>query len=135
MANIETDGEVLLAENHSALEVLHALLKEVTDAFPDALSGAGLPTNTKTFRRTYPEVLPLFEAARLASPQRHAIALYLARALQNHIVWQDNSGRSLLHDALTASVPALPLKMHTFAGEPGWQPSFVYQGSAGKPRS
>jgi len=121
-------GHVLLAEDHSALGVLHMLLTDAVAAFPDALGAVDLPADQAVFRSSYPEALPRFEVARLASVQRLEIARHIETAQQQYIVWQDGSGQRPLHEALKDPVAPLPLKMHSFEGEPGWQPSLVYRG-------
>ena len=128
MANPQFVRGVLLAEHHGALQVLHTVLAGATAAFPDALGTAGLPVTAEAFRGVYSEVLPQFEAARLASQQRYEIAHHLMTALQRHIVWQDDSGQRSLHEALSEPAAPLPLEMHAFEGESGWQPSIVYRG-------
>ena len=128
MSNDQADGQVLLAENRSASEVLHTLLAEAAAAFPDPFRTVSLPTDPDIFRTVYPDVLPRFEAARLASAERHEIARHVTAALQQHILWRADSGPRPLHEALAEPAAALPLKMHAFDGEPGWQPSLVYRG-------
>ncbi|MCZ6710695.1 MAG: hypothetical protein O7B25_10055 [Gammaproteobacteria bacterium] len=128
MANPKSGGSVLLAEHHSALKVLHTLLADATAAFPNALGAAELPATPQAFRSIYPDVLPRFEAARLASQERYQIAHHLMTALQQYIFWQDDSGQRPLHEALTEPAAPLSLEMHAFDGEAGWQPSLVYQG-------
>ena len=127
MANCPSGG-VVLAGSHSASSALHAVLAETEAAFPSALLDAGLPENHEVFRRTYPEVLPRYEAARLASTRRADIARYLAGALRKVVVWRGSAGDLPLHDALEVTASALPLQMHAFAGAPGWRPSVVYRG-------
>ncbi len=120
MSKPQSNGEVLLAEDHSALTVLHALLADAAAAFPEALGAVGLPADPRAFRSVYPETLPLFEAARLASAQRHEIARHVMAAQQRYVVWQDSSGKRPLHEALRESAAPLPLQTHTFDGDPGW---------------
>jgi len=128
MSNDQALGQVQLAEDSSASVVLHTLLTDAVTSFPDAFRTVGLPADPDVFRKVYPDVLPRFEAARQASAERHEIARHVIAALQQHIVWRDDSGPRPLHEALTKPAAALPLKMHAFGGEPGWQPGLVYRG-------
>ncbi|MFP6836786.1 MAG: hypothetical protein VB948_11860 [Pseudomonadales bacterium] len=128
MANPDSGGSVLLAGHHSALEVLHALLADATAAFPNTLGAAGLPATLEAFRSVYADVLPRFEAARLAGQERYEIAHHLMTGLQQYILWDDDSRQRLLHEALEEPAAPLPLEMHVFDGKAGWQPSLVYRG-------
>ena len=128
MSNDQAVGQVLLADNQSASGVLHTLLTDALAAFPSAFAAVNLPADPHRFRKVYPDVLPQFEAARHASPQRHEIARHMMSTLQQHIVWQDDSGSRPLYEALKESAAALPLNMHTFGGQAGWRPSLVYRG-------
>ena len=92
MPNLQPSGEVLLAEQRSASTVLQAVLADGIAAFPEALAAVSLPEDPKAFRKAYPELLPDYEAARLASPERNAIARHLVTALKQHVVWQDGAG-------------------------------------------
>lgn len=128
MSNDQMGGQVLLAEDHSASVVLHTLINDAAAAFPTALGALSLPAESKRFRKEYPEILPRFEATRQANIQRHEIARHMMNALQQHIVWRDNSGARPLNEVLGESTPALALQMHTFGGKPGWHPNLVYRG-------
>ncbi len=121
-------GQVLLAEDLSASELMHRLLTDAASAFPEALGAARLPADPGEFRNVYPDILPGFEAARLASAQSHQIARHIVAAQQQYVVWQDALGQRPLHEAIIESSAPLPLKTHTFDGEPGWQASLVYRG-------
>ena len=118
----------MLAERRSALEVLHALLADAAASFPEALAAAEPPAEARVFRRTYPDVLPSFEAARLASRERVEIARHIVTALRDFVFWQDDSGSRPLHEALSEAAAPLPLEARCFAEEPGWSPSLVYGG-------
>ena len=128
MSNSQSQGQVVLAEDNSALVVLHKLLIGAATTYPEAFVAVGLPADPKTFRRDYPEVLPQFEAARLASANSQEIAGHLVTALQQYVVWKDPTGTRSLADALSQPAEPLALSMHAFEGESGWQASLVYQG-------
>ncbi|MDH3641610.1 MAG: hypothetical protein OES38_05910 [Gammaproteobacteria bacterium] len=128
MNNPKPHGAVLLAEQQPASAVLHAVLADTAAAFPLVFNGIELPVDAKAFRNTYPDVLPRFEATRLASGERSAIARHAVAVLEHNIIWQDESGCRPLPEALTEPAAPIPLEMHAFGGEPGWQPSLVYRG-------
>lgn len=121
-------GQVLLADDLSALQVLHAVLADAVAAFPGAFGAVGLPATAEAFRSVYPDVLPRFEASRLASDSRSAIARNLAAALGANLVWRDESGARPLQEALAEPADPLPLETHAFDGRSGWQPELVYRG-------
>lgn len=128
MAEINNAGEILLAGNLSALTILHEIVGDAVTSFPEVFDGAGVPSGTDAFRKSYADVLPRFEAHRLASSQAAAIALHMVRKLRTYIVWNDGKTPRPLHEVLGQPVAPLPLSNLAFSGEPGWQPSFVYQG-------
>jgi hypothetical protein len=128
MSGSQPDGQVLLAEQRAASEVLHEVLADTAAAFPDALGPVAFPADPKVFRATYPELMPRFEAARLASGDRLAIARHAVSALQRRLVWQDAGGSRPLGDALAEPAAPLQLESFEFLGEPGWKPGVVYQG-------
>jgi hypothetical protein len=128
MPDPESRGNVVLADQQAASSVLHDVLASAVAAFPDTLGAARLPSDPRAFRQAYADVLPRFEAARLASTARGEIARHLVCGLQRHLVWQDPAGSRPLHEALAETVAPLPLQQHAFSGAPGWAPSFVYRG-------
>ena len=121
------DG-VTLADGQSASAIIYGVLAEGADAFPEALAPAALVANARTFRKDYTEALPRFEAARVASAQRHLIARYLAAATQRRIVWKYPGGECSLDDVLAERATPLALEARELPGEPGWRPSPVYRG-------
>lgn len=128
MSNPEPTGSVLLAEQRAASNVLHDVLANAAAAYPEDLAAVGLPVDPRAFRGAYANVLPRFEAARLASRNRSEIARHLVSGLQRHVVWQDRAGSRPLHQALREEVEPLSLQTQAFSGSPGWQPTFVYRG-------
>lgn len=130
MTNPASDsrGQVLLAQGESALAVLHGVLADAAGAFAPAFAAVSMPAHAEAFRRVYPDLLPQFEAARLASPQRHQIANRALTALRPAIVWRDHAGTRPLDEALREAAEPLPLNTHAFEGTPGWQADVVYRG-------
>ncbi len=123
-----SEAEVLLAPGTSAMTLLHSLLREAADAFPQAFTAAGLAPEAAAFRRGYPGQMPHFEAARVASPQRHEIARHICTGLQKQIMWGRADQHQPLAEALRQPVAPLTLENHSFSGQPGWQPVVVYRG-------
>ena len=128
MSITEKPGQVALASDQSALRVLHALLTDAVAAFPQTMAKVDVPTDAQTFRKTYADVLPVFEAARAAGDEGLQIARHMVAALSHYVVWQDDAGQRPLTEALAAEAPPLPLNMHAFDGQPGWRPDLVYRG-------
>lgn len=81
MTDRQSAGEISLADGQSALAVLDGLLRAAADAHPQTFGGIGLPETLDALRKAYPDVLPRFEAARLADPQRHDIAREMVRGM------------------------------------------------------
>ena len=128
MSNLQLDSEVVLGNRRSALQLLHALLAQAAREFPDALGQLPMAETAERFRAEYSEQLPQFEAARLASGERHAIARYLVDALAQQMAWRAGAEERPLAEWLAEPVPPLRLESHTFAAAPGWRPSIVYRG-------
>ncbi len=118
----------MLANNLSALTILHEIVLDAVTTFPDVFDSAGVPSKTEVFRKNYADILPGFEAHRLASTEASAIAVHMVRKLRDYIVWDDGEVTQPLHEALSKPAAALQLSSLSFSGKPGWQPNFVYQG-------
>jgi hypothetical protein len=128
MTGKESGGRVLLAEQQPASAVLHSVLAHTVQAFPEALAEVGLPAGAKQFRKDYPECLPAFEAARTGSARRMEIARAAVAELRRHLIWQGPEGMLPLGEALAVPAAPLPLDVHEFNGEPGWEPGLTYRG-------
>ena len=123
----EVTGEVVLAADRSALEILHAVLMEGVSCA--GMEAAQLPQDVATFRRDYPDALARYEATRLNSTERFTVAHRLLLALMPYLQWQDARGTVPLAEALSASTVApLPLRRHQFSGSGGWPVNVVYRG-------
>ncbi len=125
----DSGGQIVLPEGQSALELLYALLESAVAAFPDALRDAQFAPDLGSFRKSYPDVMPRFEAARAASDVRLDIAALLARGLAERMLWQDKGGTRPLANALTETVAPLPLETRAFGATSGWQPAVTYRGN------
>ena len=106
----------------SASQLLHDILRAAVDQFPDELTAAELPDNPATFRAEYATCLPRFEAARVATPQRTAIARYLAAESRRRFVWMVGEEVTPLTEAMAEPQPPLELETITFSEMGGWIP-------------
>jgi hypothetical protein len=121
-------GSVVLPEGRSASALLHEILLAVARAQPERFAEAALPEDPVRFRDAYADVMPRFEAARVAAPERARLALELARGAEACLCWEDEAGRRSLDEALAEATEPLPLRTHDFPGSPGWTPAPVYRG-------
>jgi len=129
MASDKPGGRVLLSGQLSASAVLHGVLRDTARAYPEALARTGLPDQPDVFRRSYPDRLPHFEAARLAAPGRREIARTAIDELRRHLVWESPAGAAPLSELLSEPVEPLPLEVEKFTGDPGWEPGLLYRGA------
>ena len=79
-------GAVDLAAGASATEHLHRVLVATRERFPEELGSVELGS-ADAFRGGYPEVLPRFEAARVATERRSELAAALVEAAETAVVW------------------------------------------------
>ena len=121
-------GSVVLREARSASALLHHALLEAVRACPERFAEVDLPPAPGPFRDAFPELLPRFEAARIAAPERAQLARRLALAGGACLQWEDDAGRVDLREALAEPAPPLRLRMHGFRGRPGWLPAPVHRG-------
>ena len=124
-------GEVVLAAGETAMSLFVKALDATRARFPAAFEGTDLWADEKAFRREFVDVLPRFEAARMASAERDPIAAQLAGSVAPFVHWHDAQGPRALSEALQEPTAPLPLTVHSFDRAPGWSPSFVYRVSAG----
>ena len=119
---------VALAGGSPASHLLFNALSAACANFPSAFADSGMPASVNEFRKRYAQVLPQFEACRLADAEALQIAQSLVDAVQQQVVWQqDDVEVPLAHHFETPAQP-LTLSTHQFAGAPGWQPTVTYQG-------
>ena len=121
VADLE-NGRVDLPAATSASQLFHQILCAAVDEFPDELTGAELPDTADRFRASYADAIPRFEAARIASPRRTAIARYLAAESRRSFVWMVGDEASPLAEQMTEPQPPLELESMTFSGTGGWMP-------------
>ena len=110
----------------SATAHLHAALSAAVVQFPDELAAVQLPDDPAVFRKSYPEVLPHFEAARAGSARRAEIARTVVAAIDERLVMHPDGTR--LADAVTLAAEPFPTETHRFGGKPGLQPRVMLDG-------
>lgn len=116
--------EVRLADDESALTILHEALLGAQRAFEDSFAAVGIPADVSGFRKQYTQLLPEFETARLAGKDRLAAAAHIVKSLEERIVFGDRPLAAVLGDR----IEPLPLMSHEFASKAGWQPNVTYRG-------
>lgn len=122
-------GNVALSSRRSASVVFHQALKAAVDDAPESFAALTFPDDADHFRKRYGELLPEFEAARLAGNDRGPVARQAVDALTEQIVWRDDASLERpLADLLADPGDPLPLQIHQFSGSPGWAPSLAYRG-------
>ena len=94
-------------------------MSEVAREFPGDLDAALFPTDASVFKRSYGDAMARFEAARVASPQRIAIA----RALT------ERTARAVASQApAPSSTPVADLEIMHGSGQPGLRASVPFEG-------
>ncbi len=122
---------VQLAGQRPASQILHRILLAAAQQFPTSLADARVPESAVTFRKTYTDVVPQFEAARLNSSDRVAIAAMLSEQCQQHLVFVTDKDECPLHEHLAN--PAPPLTLRSSQGNRSaarWLPNPEYLGRA-----
>jgi len=125
--NAERNG-VQLKANQSAAGMLHSLLREAIDRYPEVFVATPLRDDLNAFRKDYVDFLPRFEAARIASVHRSAIAQQLAKGLASSIDYQQDGHIWSLPDYLNQ--PCEPLSLQTASPNcsPQCKPVLSYRG-------
>ena len=89
MTEHDSTATVDLAGGRSATAHLHEVLVYGRELFPAAFADVDVVTSPEAFKKTYPEVLPRFEAARADAAERGAVAAALVDASRVAVVWRD----------------------------------------------
>ena len=124
---LERDG-VQLKAGESAASLLHSLLLDAIECYPEVFAQTPLSNNLKAFRKHYVDFLPRFEAARITSVHRHGIAQQLAAGLVNAMQYRKESQDWALPDYLKTPREPLLLNSVPANGSPQCRPSFCYRG-------
>lgn len=121
-----SDG-VVLARGETGSGFFLRILTEAGKRFP-ALGEARLPENSAAFKRTYGDALARFEAARLASADRVAIAHFLREATLAELRFLKGGVDESLLDALARTQPAPKTVTREPTGTPGLVPEVPLDG-------
>ena len=122
----EREQGVVLPEGHTGSSFFLHVLAQATEAFPHVLQRAQLPADAGQWKREYREALVRFEAARVASDERVAIASLIAGQTQAQLGFAGEQGRSLLSEHLAQPAPAPALEQVADGSRtPGVQPGLV----------
>ncbi|MBS2024760.1 MAG: hypothetical protein JST92_20380 [Deltaproteobacteria bacterium] len=74
---------VVLPSGHTGSSLFHSVLQQAVAQFPQALGAARMPSGAGVFKKTYGSALARFEAARVSSSERTAIARFIVRTTQD----------------------------------------------------
>ena len=125
----QSNATVGLPKGESGSQFFHRILSETAAQFPKALELAHLPTSRAEFKKSYGDDLCRFEAARIGSPQRVAIARHLSSATLASLRYGD----APLLEALQKSVPAPPVS-RTAPSAPTLHAEVPFEGRAYRDR-
>ncbi len=107
---------VELPEGASGSSFLYELLVGAVEAFPSAFRNVKIPADSRKFRSGFGEVLAHFEAARVASGDRVAIALAMRKRVASQMRFASADGSRSLGDAVAESAAAIPVRVIKTAG-------------------
>jgi hypothetical protein len=126
----DTPRGVLLPDNETGSGFFHRVLSETAARFPKELSSAHLPSDSRAFKSTYGDDLVRFEAARIGSDQRLAIARHLAEATLGSLRLSDGGAPGPLREKLAEAVDAPKTETKTIAraGEAGLRLEVPFEG-------
>lgn len=110
----ESQG-VQLRDGQSASNLFHRILWQTKRRFAELEKYADLTEDPKQFRRHYVERLPQFEAVRLSSPERAAMASELFQALLGELVYREPGAVQPLQAYLNRKVE--PARLLTTEGD------------------
>lgn len=109
---------MVLAPGISGSQLLLEVLAKAARDFPEVLGDVRLPSDRRTFKRIFGELLVRFEASRAASSQRVEIARSLVQALHERILLRRNDQLVPLAEHLQPG-EALSLDVVGGRGQPG----------------
>ena len=114
MSRAEERG-VRLPPQTTASGLFHRLLRGACEHF-EVLRDVGVPDDPKVFRSSFASVLPRFEAARVASKDRSAIARRVTLEAASSLVYRDPSGSERPLAELLSESAGEALELSTRAG-------------------
>jgi hypothetical protein len=121
-----TDG-VVLAGAETGSRLLHRLLAGAAARFPE-LQAAQLPASPGAFKQGFSEAVVRFEATRVASPARLAIAAGLREATFGSLALARQGAETPLLEALATEVAAPPTDTLAGTGPAGLVPQVTLDG-------
>lgn len=107
---VSTQRGVQLPPDTTASALLHSLLRKACENY-DELRHVEMPENSKGFRNVFAQVVPAFEAARIASESRSAIARRIVLEAASALVYRDEAGNDQKLGEYLAGEPAEPLPL------------------------
>jgi hypothetical protein len=112
-----------LSDGHTGSTLFRSLLADVIDARPAVFEGLSVPPPGTPFKRALPDLLCRFEARRVASPERAAIAGELS---ERTVAAGRFRGQALVEAIADGACEAGEVVRGT--ASPGWTPSVTYRG-------
>lgn len=128
MAGDREDIGITLADGVTGGQLLSGLLRQAAANFPEAFAGLALPSSEGAFRSSYGSLLPAFEALRVQSQAAGEIARSLCISAAAQLRFVDQAGSRTLPEALSVSVPPLPLVRVDLPDKRGLMPAVDYAG-------
>ncbi len=125
-------GSVVLAGGRSASEILYGALDDAVRTCATPSKSFSLPNKGQVFKRAYPDILPVFEAARLGSTQRLEMARHIVDTLRRELVWQWGSEAMPVAGVLRDAAEPLALEVKDFGAGQGWTPELTDRGTIWK---
>ncbi|MFZ5446028.1 MAG: hypothetical protein ACOZQL_38910, partial [Myxococcota bacterium] len=122
-----TDG-VTLADGETGSGFFHRILAETARLYPAALGDARLPADARAFKQSFGDALARFEAARIASAERVAIARHLREQTLRELHFRRDGVEQLLVEAYRRETPAPKTLTRGGSAKPGLVPE-VHLGS------
>ncbi len=114
---------VTFPEGETGSSLLRGALFDAIEAFPEVFAGLSVPASRGAFKSAWPELVGAFEARRVASPQRLAVARHLA----SYLPQRTRFGNDRLAERIGAAGAASPTQRVGTAA-PGWIPAVDWGG-------
>ena len=124
----EDGPRVDLAGSESATAHLHAALVAAATSFPSVFADVDVAPTADRFKKSYPDVLPRFEAARADADARAEIAALLATAARTAVVWHGDDGEQPLADHVTSAAAPFELETAALPGAGRLRPRVPFDG-------
>lgn len=102
---------VQLPEGATGSSLLHDVLQAALEQFPEALNAAALPVGSRAFKTGFDEALARYEAARVASSERSAIARCIVDRTSAAVRFVSKDGAEPLSAVMQRRVEPLSLRV------------------------